>query len=58
MNIYFHRMISMLILCFALKIDVTMLKMEHVACSRFLQSPLKGDIGWLVVIVITLLMIV
>ncbi len=45
MNVLFHGMISMPIIHFALKIDVTIFKMEHAVCSKFLRSPLKGNIG-------------
>jgi hypothetical protein len=57
MNILLYRIISMPIICLTLKIDVMMLKMEHAKCSKFLQLPVKGDIGWLVVTIITLLAI-
>jgi hypothetical protein len=58
MNILLYRIISMPIIRLTLKTDVTVLKMEHVTCSKFLQLLFKGDIGWLVVIIITLLAII
>jgi hypothetical protein len=58
MNILLYKTISMPIIHLALKINVIMFKMEHAACSKFLLPPFKGDIRWLVVIVITLLAIV
>jgi hypothetical protein len=45
MNIFLYRIISMPIIGFALKIDVTMVKMEHVVWSKFLRIPFKEDIG-------------
>jgi hypothetical protein len=56
-NILLYKNISMPIIHLTLKINVMMLKMEHATCFKFLQPPLKGDIGWLVVTVIALFVI-